>query len=180
MEPRALTASSGLAPWSMTVDRTSAAFEKNPTAHRGGQGGLPSWAASPSGGERGSPSQISTPAQKTRKGFPIKTELFRYDKRFFLNTPQFTMIAAAPEGAPPRRISNKQIQKNSRPAVPRRGPEAGFHRIHYDFQGVCFSIALLFGLLTKTSPPLVLRELLRREIPLHKRDFILPPGWFRT
>jgi hypothetical protein len=44
------------------------------------------------------------------------------------------MIAAAPEGSPPRRISNKQFKKNL-PAVPRRGPEAGFHRIHYDFHG---------------------------------------------
>ena len=44
------------------------------------------------------------------------------------------MIAAAPEGSPPRRISNKQFKKTL-PAVPRRGPEAGFHRIHYDFHG---------------------------------------------
>ena len=44
------------------------------------------------------------------------------------------MIAAAPEGSPPRRISNKQFKKLL-PAVPRRGPEAGFHRIHYDFHG---------------------------------------------
>ena len=61
------------------------------------------------------------------------------------------MIAAAPEGSPPRRISNKTIQKIL-PAVPRRGPEAGFHRIHYDFLGfgcehsvhTCFSRANLF------------------------------------
>jgi hypothetical protein len=44
------------------------------------------------------------------------------------------MIAAAPEGSPPRRISNKQFKKTL-PAVPRRGPEAGFHPIHYDFHG---------------------------------------------
>ena len=44
------------------------------------------------------------------------------------------MIAAAPEGLPPRRISNKQFQKTL-PAVPRRGPEAGFHRVYYDFHG---------------------------------------------
>ena len=54
--------------------------------------------------------------------------------RDFFNTPPFTMIAAAPEGSPPRRISNKQFKKTL-PAVPRRGPEAGFHRIHYDFHG---------------------------------------------
>jgi len=44
------------------------------------------------------------------------------------------MIAAAPEGSPPRRISNKQSKKTL-PAVPLRGPGAGFHRIHYDFHG---------------------------------------------
>ena len=54
--------------------------------------------------------------------------------RDFLNTPPCTMITAAPEGSPPRRISNKQFKKNL-PAVPRRGPEAGFHRIHHDFHG---------------------------------------------
>jgi len=54
--------------------------------------------------------------------------------RDFFNTPPFTMIAAAPEGSPPRRISNKQSKKTL-PAVPLRGPEAGFHRIHYDFHG---------------------------------------------
>jgi hypothetical protein len=44
------------------------------------------------------------------------------------------MIAAAPEGSHPRRISNKQLKKTL-PAVPQRGPEVGFHRIHYDFHG---------------------------------------------
>ena len=43
-------------------------------------------------------------------------------------------MIAAPEGSPPRRIGNKQFKKPL-PAVPRRGPEAGFHRIHYDFHG---------------------------------------------
>jgi hypothetical protein len=42
----------------------------------------------------------------------MKIELFSYDTRIFLNTPSFTMIAAAPEGSPPRRISNKQFNKN--------------------------------------------------------------------
>ena len=32
MGPRALTASSGLAPWSMVVDRVFGSVEKNPTA----------------------------------------------------------------------------------------------------------------------------------------------------
>ena len=36
--------------------------------------------------------------------------------------------AAAPEGAPPRRISNQRPLKLPCPAVPRRGPEAGSHR----------------------------------------------------
>ena len=35
--------------------------------------------------------------------------------RDFFNTPPFTMISAAPEGSPPRRISNKTIQKNPCP-----------------------------------------------------------------
>ena len=53
--------------------------------------------------------------------------------RDFFKHSSITMIAAAPEGSPPRRISYKQFKKNL-PAVPRRGPEAGFHRIHYDFK----------------------------------------------
>jgi hypothetical protein len=64
----------------------------------------------------------------------MKIKLFSRT-RDFLNTPPFTMITAAPEGSPPRRISNKQFKKNHCPAVPRRGPEAGFNRIHYDFHG---------------------------------------------
>jgi hypothetical protein len=32
--------------------------------------------------------------------------------REFFNTPPFMMIAAAPEGSPPRRISNIQFKKN--------------------------------------------------------------------
>ncbi len=35
------------------------------------------------------------------------------------------MNAAAPEGAPPRRINDRNILKLPCPAVPRRGPEAG-------------------------------------------------------
>jgi len=35
------------------------------------------------------------------------------------------MNAAAPDGAPPRRINDGNLQKPHCPAVPRRGPEAG-------------------------------------------------------
>ena len=40
----------------------------------------------------------------------------------------------------PRRVAPaaESVTNNSKkimPAVPRRGPEAGFHRIHYDFHG---------------------------------------------
>ena len=54
--------------------------------------------------------------------------------RDFFKHPPFMMIDAAPEGSPRRRIINKQFKKIL-PAVPRKGPEAGFHRIHYDFHG---------------------------------------------
>ena len=54
--------------------------------------------------------------------------------RDFLNTPPYTMIAAAPEESPPRRISNKQFKKTL-PAVARRGPQAGFHQINYNSHG---------------------------------------------
>ena len=36
-----------------------------------------------------------------------------------------TMNAAAPDGAHPRRTNNKNFKQPTRPAVPRRGPEAG-------------------------------------------------------
>ena len=71
MESRALTASSGLAPWSMAVDRTSAAFEKNPTVP-GGQGGLPLGLPPPLGERGGHPRNFH--ARKKRKG--ISTEIF--------------------------------------------------------------------------------------------------------
>jgi hypothetical protein len=67
MEPWALTASSVLAPWSMDVDRSSAALKKNPTAH-GVNGARPLGAASPTGG-RGVPLAIPRKLKKTRKGF---------------------------------------------------------------------------------------------------------------
>ena len=86
------------------------------------------------------------------------------------------MIAAAPEGSPPRRISNKQFKKT--PAPPCLGEALRRGSIVYItiFMAVCFYIALLFGSLTKTSLPPVLRDVLMREIPLHESDFILP-GW---
>jgi len=40
---------------------------------------------------------------------------------------------AAPEGTPPRRINDGNVLKSPCPAVPRRGPEAGNHRIIMDF-----------------------------------------------
>ncbi len=43
------------------------------------------------------------------------------------------MNAAAPDGTPPRRI-NATI--NFLPAVPRRGPEAGVHRIENNFHNL--------------------------------------------
>ena len=68
MGPRALTASSGLAPWSMAVDHTSAALEKKSNPFMGVKGacllGLP-----PHWGREGVTLAISTPAQKTRGDF---------------------------------------------------------------------------------------------------------------
>jgi len=43
-----------------------------------------------------------------------------------------TIIAAAPDGTPPRRIGD-QNSKNFETAVPRRGPEAGVNRIYHNF-----------------------------------------------
>jgi hypothetical protein len=43
------------------------------------------------------------------------------------------MIAPAPEGSPPRRISNKQFKNPARRASERL--EAEYHRIDYDFHG---------------------------------------------
>jgi hypothetical protein len=54
----------------------------------------------------------------------MKIKLFSRT-RDFLNTPPFTMITAAPEGSPPRRISNKQFKKTTAPPVPRRGLRRG-------------------------------------------------------
>jgi hypothetical protein len=53
------------------------------------------------------------------------------------------MIAAAPEGSHPRRISNKQLKKTL-PAVPQRGPEAG--------SIVYITIFMVFGANTSSCP----------------------------
>jgi len=45
------------------------------------------------------------------------------------------MNAAAPGGAPPHRISDQNSENLSRPAVPRRGLEAGEPRNYFDFFG---------------------------------------------
>jgi hypothetical protein len=71
MEPRALTASSGLAPWSMALDRTSAAQKKNPTAH-GGSRELAHIGLPPLMGERGVTLANFTPLLKKLEG--ISTE----------------------------------------------------------------------------------------------------------
>ncbi len=41
------------------------------------------------------------------------------------NLLNFAINAAAPEGAPPRRINDEKFEKPPCPGVPRRGPEAG-------------------------------------------------------
>ena len=46
-------------------------------------------------------------------------------------SPSGTMNAAAPDGARPRRIGD--YSKNSFPAMPRRGPDAGIFRLYYNF-----------------------------------------------
>jgi hypothetical protein len=56
--------------------------------------------------------------------------------RDFFYTPPCTMIATAPQTVAPAVDLEQTIQKKPLPAVPRRGPEAGFHHIHYDFHGL--------------------------------------------
>ena len=111
----------GVAPWSMAVDHTSSAGRKIQPFR--GSGGLPPRRLPHRERERGVTLAISTPAQKI-EGISQKIELFSSEYEIFLNTPPFTMIAAAPEGSPPLRISNMQLKKPP-PVVPRRGPEAG-------------------------------------------------------
>jgi hypothetical protein len=123
MGPRALTASSGLAPWSMGCGSYLGSVEKNRTALEG-QGGLVPLGCIPLWGERGYPRNFYA-SSKNARGFPMKIELFSYDTRFFLNTPQFTMIAAAPVGSPPRRISKHTIQKKPCPPCLGEAPRCG-------------------------------------------------------
>jgi hypothetical protein len=59
----------------------------------------------------------------------MKIELFKFDA-YFLTLPSCTIIAAAPQTVAP---AADQEQTIPLPAVPQRGPEAGFHLIHYDF-----------------------------------------------
>jgi hypothetical protein len=51
--------------------------------------------------------------------------------------PSGAMIVAAPHGAPRGESVTKNSKKNSLPAVPRRGPEAGILRIEDDFHDGC-------------------------------------------
>jgi hypothetical protein len=55
--------------------------------------------------------------------------------RDFYHTPPCTMIAAAPQTVAPAADQEQTIQKTLAP-VPRKIPEAGFHRIYYDFHGL--------------------------------------------
>ena len=47
--------------------------------------------------------------------------------------PSYTMIAAAPGGTPPRRISDYKFKKNFLPTVPRRGSDVAVLFIEDDF-----------------------------------------------
>ena len=84
------------------------------------------------------------------------------------------MVAAAPEGSPPRRISNKQFKKTL-PAVPRRGPEAGFHRVHYDFHGL--GANTLFMPVSPEHGKTVIRKHKPCLHPLHFRIRDKPDGF---
>ena len=73
MGQRALTASSGLAPWSMAVDRTSAVWRKIQPLM--GSRGLAPSCCLPHWGREGVTLTISTPTQKTRGDF-YRTDFF--------------------------------------------------------------------------------------------------------
>ena len=66
MGPRVLTASSGLAPWSMAVDRRQHGEKSN---HSWGSRGLAPLGCLPHWGREGVTLAISTPSQKTRRRF---------------------------------------------------------------------------------------------------------------
>jgi hypothetical protein len=64
----------------------------------------------------------------------MKIVVISYDAEVVTALHPFVMTAAAPEGTPPRRISDKKnLKKISLPAVPRRGPEADIPRIQTIF-----------------------------------------------
>ena len=69
MGPRALTASSGLAPWSMAVDRYFGSVKEKSNRSMGVKGALPPLGCLPLWGREGVTLAISTPAQKTRRRF---------------------------------------------------------------------------------------------------------------
>ena len=61
----------------------------------------------------------------------MKIELFSYDTRFF-----FTLLHIHDDRRRGGSVTNNYKQfKKILPVVSRRSPEAGFHRIHYDFLG---------------------------------------------
>ena len=89
MGPRALTASSGFAPWSWLWIGHFGSEEKNPTV-MGSMRGLPPHAASPFGGERGSPSQFPCQLKKLKRDFyrAIKTYCFLWASPLFMQGEQ--------------------------------------------------------------------------------------------
>jgi hypothetical protein len=68
------------------------------------------------------------------KGIPVKIELFRYDMRFFSHATMYDDRRRPANGRPRGGSGTNNFKKNL-PAVPRRIPEAGFHRMYYDFHG---------------------------------------------
>ena len=65
----------------------------------------------------------------------MKIIIFRNYTDGVTHTPN-AINAAAPDGAPPRRINDGNVLKRSCPAVPQRGPEAGDHRNSMDFHAL--------------------------------------------
>ena len=76
--------------------------------------------------------------------FPMKITGFRYNAGIVT-----TLSISYDECRRPRRgapAADRWLQKNSLPAVPRRGPDAGVHRQWYDFHGsgVSWILSCLF------------------------------------
>ena len=67
--------------------------------------------------------------------FPVKIVLFSYDAGRVLRYPSGTMIAAAPDGADPRRTGEQKNLKNPCQKSLKSGPVAGNIRRKYDFYG---------------------------------------------